>query len=299
MSWVKLCENFADHPKVLAAGPEGVCLWVCGLAYCNRQSKRDGFIPAVKVALLYPMPKPARVAYRLVAVGLWERVEGGYVIHDYHTYQPSVEAQEKLRAARAESGRIGGQRSGATRRGDPPEANLKQVASDDEATDEANSKQVASSETKPVPSRPVPFRSDPEENTLAQPERAARAVRATRSLPEGFDAFWQRYPRRLGKADAQKAWRTLAPDAALQAVIAADLAVRIDSDAWRKDGGQFVPYPATYLRKGLWPDATAGAPSAPARFGIDTEALAAEKAARRALIAAERIAPNGSSVVSA
>lgn len=47
---------------------------------------------------------------------LWERVSGGYQVHDFADYQPSREEVIALRATRAEAGRKGGLRSGSTRR---------------------------------------------------------------------------------------------------------------------------------------------------------------------------------------
>jgi hypothetical protein len=150
MAWVKLDNGFREHRKVLRATPAGVCLWVCGLDYCNRQPARDGFIPAEVVRVLYPMPQPMKVAKRLVEVGLWEAEEGGFRVHDYHVYQPSADSTEGLREKRAEAGRRGGQRSGEVRR------------SKAEANSEADGKQNASglprsneAKTKPVPV-PVP-----------------------------------------------------------------------------------------------------------------------------------------------
>ena len=44
MPWVRLDDQFPDHPKSLAVGPLGSWLYICGLAYANR-FLTDGFIP--------------------------------------------------------------------------------------------------------------------------------------------------------------------------------------------------------------------------------------------------------------
>ena len=69
-----------------------------------------------------------------------------------------------------------------------------------------------------------------------------------------FALFWQAYPRRRGKADALKAWKALKPDAALVEQILAAVAFARVSPDWRRDGGQFIPYPATWLRRRGWED---------------------------------------------
>jgi hypothetical protein len=72
--------------------------------------------------------------------------------------------------------------------------------------------------------------------------------------PEGFAAFWEAYPRKESKKDALRAWDKLKPAAELQAAILADLKKRALSADWRKDGGKFIPHPASYLNGSRWED---------------------------------------------
>lgn len=71
---------------------------------------------------------------------------------------------------------------------------------------------------------------------------------------EGFARFWSAYPKRRSKADAEKAWSSLAPTDDLQGAILAALTWQCRQRDWRKDGGQYVPLPATYLRQRRWED---------------------------------------------
>jgi hypothetical protein len=120
MSWVSIDDNAPDHRKQIAAGPLACWLWTCGLCYCNRQPARDGFIPEGKVTVLYPLPQAKKLADKLVEVGLWKRVAGGYLVHDYHDYQLDrdelKERRERVSEARQKAGRAGGVASGASRR---------------------------------------------------------------------------------------------------------------------------------------------------------------------------------------
>lgn len=69
-----------------------------------------------------------------------------------------------------------------------------------------------------------------------------------------FDQFWQTYPKKKSKGAAERAWKKLNP--------APDLAERIlesverakNSVDWRKEGGQFIPYPASWLNAKGWLD---------------------------------------------
>ena len=66
-----------------------------------------------------------------------------------------------------------------------------------------------------------------------------------------FLQFWGCYPRRKNKGDAWKAWRAEKPDLA---ILLDALAWQSNSAEWRKDGGRFIPYPASYIRARGWED---------------------------------------------
>lgn len=74
-----------------------------------------------------------------------------------------------------------------------------------------------------------------------------------------FSGFWAAYPRKRGKESARRAWRKLAPDLALCRVMAEALERQRRSEDWRREGGQFIPYPATWLSGRRWEDEPDGA----------------------------------------
>src|SRR5262245_60625550 len=71
---------------------------------------------------------------------------------------------------------------------------------------------------------------------------------------EGFTEFWKRYPRKVSKKDAEKAWAKLVPDVRLIEQMLAALEVQKQSKQWRKNDGEFVPFPATWIRGERWND---------------------------------------------
>jgi hypothetical protein len=73
----------------------------------------------------------------------------------------------------------------------------------------------------------------------------------TSSLDDGFEEFWNIYPKKTGKDKALPAWRKKKPkiDDVLKA-----LAWQIESEQWNKQGGQFIPNPTTYINEGRWKD---------------------------------------------
>lgn len=66
--------------------------------------------------------------------------------------------------------------------------------------------------------------------------------------------FWEAYPKRVAKKDARKAWAELSPSPDLVTQILEALEWQAEQPAWTKDGGQYVPFPASWLRACRWDD---------------------------------------------
>ena len=69
-----------------------------------------------------------------------------------------------------------------------------------------------------------------------------------------FDEFWARYPKKKSKGQAERAWVRIKPDETLFAAILSGLERAKASYDWRKDGGKYIPYPATWLNAKGWED---------------------------------------------
>jgi hypothetical protein len=85
MAWVRIDDQFTDHPKLAAAGPVAGWVYVSGLCYAARYLT-DGFVPET-IALRFDGSSP-EVLENLVECSLWDRVNGGYLIHDFLDYNP-------------------------------------------------------------------------------------------------------------------------------------------------------------------------------------------------------------------
>jgi len=68
----------------------------------------------------------------------------------------------------------------------------------------------------------------------------------------GFDEFWDLYPRKVAKGDAEKAWRGTSPADRILAL--ARLRLPNNGIANVKGKDNFTPYPATWLRAAQWLD---------------------------------------------
>jgi len=107
MGWVRLDDNFADHPKVLRLSDSAFRLYIESLCYANRQLT-DGFIPNAVYAKLSKEDD----AEFLIEAGLWLKDLKGYRIRSYEEYQPTrkkveekrKEAKERLKRHRERKG---------------------------------------------------------------------------------------------------------------------------------------------------------------------------------------------------
>lgn len=69
-----------------------------------------------------------------------------------------------------------------------------------------------------------------------------------------FEDFWSAYPKKKSKGDAEKAWTKINPSESLIEKILSAVQRATTSTDWTKEGGQYIPYPATWLNKKGWED---------------------------------------------
>ena len=75
------------------------------------------------------------------------------------------------------------------------------------------------------------------------------------SSQSDFDLFWRAYPKKIGKAAAKKSFAKVKVN--INTLISAVEQQKL-SDQWRKDNGQYIPNPTTWLNQGRWDDELSG-----------------------------------------
>lgn len=90
MTWAFLDDHANEDEKLQEVGGATAWYWACGLMYCRRKERERrtkgrqyNFIPKAAALGLYPDPKAAQHVKKLVEIGLWEEVEGGYIVPGY------------------------------------------------------------------------------------------------------------------------------------------------------------------------------------------------------------------------
>lgn len=96
LPWIRLDTSFFDNPKVLRLlamreGHRAAFVWCCSLAYAGKHGT-DGLIEDYALTRINGRPADAT---RLVAVGLWDKVDGGWQVHDWADRQQSTEETQR------------------------------------------------------------------------------------------------------------------------------------------------------------------------------------------------------------
>ena len=157
-------------------------------------------------------------------------------------------SRDYLHSVRSEAGRKGGMKKAANARQTAANESKSRQTAADAAKDKDNRQQTID-EDKNIP--PAPLRGE------------GGGVEAA------FQKFWSVYPKKRNRADALKAFRSVIKSGvSLDALLSAVEAQR-KTPQWTKDGGQYIPYPATWLNRGAWEDEDVVTVSSPAGYEYD------------------------------
>lgn len=236
MTFTRLDDGIFEHPKMLRAGEDAAALYVRALVYCNRYLT-DGYIPLEALSVITRRRDARALVARLVDANLLEvHPDGGWIVHDFHDFNPRSEdvkaRRSELSAKRAEAGKRGGIRSGESRR---EEANAKQTRSKTEANDEANAKPQSQSQSQSKEEQTQREQSNPSEQPNGSVASATlsllpdeEAPKAPRDIDRVF-AHWQtatNHTRAVLDAKRERAIRS-----ALKSYSVADICRSIDGYA--------------------------------------------------------------------
>ena len=103
------------------------------------------------------------------------------------------------------------------------------------------------------PETPAEEAKGPEQDQAQKLPPRTRKRRQTQ-YSAAFEVFWARYPRKTGKDAAWKAWQRRSHELPGPDELAAILERQCHCEQWQRDGGQYIPHPATWLNQGRWKD---------------------------------------------
>lgn len=111
-----------------------------------------------------------------------------------------------------------------------------------------NETETRVNETKtPVNVETIPQRKEKESKVNENKEKKNKIM-------SDFEMFWEVYPNKVGKQNAIRAFEKLKPNDELLITIIEAVKKQKNSFQWKKDNGQFVPHPSTWLNQCRWED---------------------------------------------
>ena len=139
----------------------------------------------------------------------------------------------------------------------PPAAILERCDEETRANFSRHSRNVSEispkRSTKDSEASPSPARAGGRERLTATGNGYRQEATAT-GIRERFGHFWAAYPKKVGKDAALRWWLKRKPDEATSAAMLAALEWQTQQPDWLKEGGRYVPNPATWLNAGRWQD---------------------------------------------
>jgi hypothetical protein len=267
--------GFYTHPKTkkLArrVGFEGPwCL--LGLWLYARQNRPDGVLGGMtaedlEIAVDW-RGKAGEFVRALTEVGFLDNVDGVYQLHDWAEHQPWASGSK----ARSDSARLAG---------------LIRQYGDEKGRQMFHADQAKRLKPSSGPvTAPLPFVSDPLAARSATPSgpdspvSVSVSVSVTSPYPllsaqaraKAFAQFWDAYPKKRSKGQAERAWSKLPLSEHLLQQILTALETAKKTRDWIKESGAYVPYPATWLNARGWEDdLSTTAPTASAKNGAGAD----------------------------
>lgn len=105
MPWVRFDDRFPSNRKISLLSDRAFRLYVSAVCW-SAENLTDGVILDEELTLVAHVRNINGARNELESRGLWERIEGGWRIHDYHDYQPTrhrVMEDRRRNAARQEA----------------------------------------------------------------------------------------------------------------------------------------------------------------------------------------------------
>lgn len=223
--FAKFAVSFASNHKILPLSDAAFrCLVEATL--WSREQLTDGFLPSRLARARWSLEVLEELTSNDPDAPSLIEVENGYIIHDYSVYQDTRAEVEARRENAKAAGRLGGQ------------AKAKHVA-------KRPAKRTASTAVSKVLSKNVPE----VEVDIKEKERA-------------FEAFWDAYPRKVGRKAAVKAFEKSLADVEPDQLIASAKAY---AQSCSGSEPRFIAHPTTWLNQGRW-DEFAASSTTPEEF---------------------------------
>lgn len=266
MIWLNLQTSIIRTPEYVGSEPVVRATWFNLLVYCADQ-ENGGVIPNCAAWKCRQWQQTCGVMLTEVTQesDLWTWDGDHLVVKFYPTSKQSevqsnresgTQGGKRTSAAKAEAARLNGSKGGRPKT---------QAQEDDES--QANPSETEALKPNNPSGNPTEEKRREEKIREGNPPKPPEGAEVGLTLAlevdgqeppkdqytPDFITFWDAYPKKKSKGDAWKAWRKLKCKAVLTQILMAINAQRQSHD-WRKEGGQFIPHPASWLNARQWED---------------------------------------------
>lgn len=205
-AYAPLSATYYMDDAIAEAGEAAELLYLRGLAFAAGRMEAEGFISNTQLVRFVGvgMADAQNRAEALVEVGLWERVQGGYVIRSWLKWNKSAEEMDRYRARDRE--RKAGRADKAA------DQHLDSDSSSDSRS-ERNPSGVGSDSDSASDNQYTSLHNTKSTKTISSPASRSRTPEKPATPEPGSDddpdwvKFWATYPKRASKADARKRWK--------------------------------------------------------------------------------------------
>lgn len=216
-TYITVHDGMPDHPKVESLSDPAFRLLVTLWCWCSR-NLTDGEI----IFVSWSKRGTAKTRQELLDAGLVKITETGVACHDYKQHQRTSDEVRDLREKRADAGRRGGNAKAFAK-----QTPSKHVALASTVAKQTPSKNVAESET--------------EKDKIKSMRESSR-----------FDEFWEIYPKKVAKQEAEKRWaKLMAKGVDAEAIISG---AKVYATSVKNSERKFIKQPDGWLNSGRWTD---------------------------------------------
>lgn len=106
-------------------------------------------------------------------------------------------------------------------------------------------------EGKPIPVNNNKSTTSNNNNSNNNSNNSNNTLNSLRDMDNYFDIFWSSYPKKKNKGQARRAFPKAIAKTTIDVMVDA-IEKQKQSRDWQKDGGQFIPYPSTWLNAEGW-----------------------------------------------
>lgn len=252
MAWIQIHQQLKDHRKLLATADELeiepahmlgllVSFWLWALDNTPSGSL-EGISDRMIARAAQWNGEPGKFVEAMAHAGLLdEEPDGSLALHDWYEYTGKLIDQREAEKNRSRRRRAAAAASQSTDR--------RTTAGQTEEQPPDDRKKTAGRVDQTIQDQSTPDKTTQEGDLPPNPPEPKQDAQERR-----FSEFWQQYPKKVGKKAALTSWKRVKPDAELFERIMQAVALAKASDQWRREGGRFIPNPATWLNQGRWDD---------------------------------------------